>query len=556
MNPQSKMALISVSDKTGIVEFSNELSQLGYEILSTGGTAKALNQAEIPVREVKDFTKFPEILEGRVKTLHPKIFGGILYKRDNPKHKADMDQHDLEAIDCVVVNLYPFEKIHLENKIPKEEMIEFIDIGGVSLLRAAAKNFAHVIVLCDSADYKMVIEELKENKEVSLATRTKLAQKAFSHTAHYDSMIAKYFIERSSQSEIFPKELTIGLKKVCDLRYGENPQQKASLYKESGARAWGITDAEVLQGKELSFNNYLDVESAWEIVNSLVLSRATGERELSTGSSNPCCVIIKHTNPCGVAMGQSLGEAFQLSFAADPVSAFGGVIGFSHTVDEETANLMLKSFFECVIAPDFSNGALELFKKKPNLRVLRQKTTLTLPFEFDIKKISGGYLLQERDLSLESLTPASMGAAKEIVKLVTKRTATMEELYSLDFAWRVSKHVKSNAIVLAKGTVTKGIGTGQTSRVDSLKIAINKAGLKLPETVPALLEIESPQSKLPLVMASDGFFPFRDCVDEAAKVGVSAIVQPGGSIRDQESIDAANEQNIAMIFTGTRHFRH
>lgn len=552
MNPQSKMALISVSDKTGIVEFSHELSQLGYEILSTGGTAKALNQAEIPVMEVKDFTKFPEILEGRVKTLHPKIFGGILFKRDNPKHKADIDQHNLEAIDIVIVNLYPFEKIHLENKIPKEEMIEFIDIGGVSLLRAAAKNFAHVIVLCDSADYKTVIQELKENKEVSLKTRTQLAQKAFSHTAHYDSMIAKYFTERSSEREIFPKELTIGLKKVSDLRYGENPQQKASLYKESGARAWGITDAEVLQGKELSFNNYLDVESAWEIVNSLVLSRATGERELSTGSSNPCCVIIKHTNPCGVAMGQSLGEAFQLAFAADLVSAFGGVIGFSHTVDEETANLMLKSFFECVIAPDFSNGALELFKKKPNLRVLRQKTTLTLPFEFDIKKISGGYLLQERDLSLESLTPASMGA----VKVVTKRPPTMEELYSLDFAWRVSKHVKSNAIVLAKGTVSQGIGTGQTSRVDSLKIAINKAGLKLTEAVPSLLEKLPQQSKLPLVLASDGFFPFRDCVDEAAKIGVSAIVEPGGSIRDQESIDAANEHNITMIFTGTRHFRH
>ncbi|MBI2118242.1 MAG: bifunctional phosphoribosylaminoimidazolecarboxamide formyltransferase/IMP cyclohydrolase [Elusimicrobia bacterium] len=567
IEPQPRqLALISVSDKSGIVEFAHELSNIGFEIISTGGTSKTLRQAEISTKEVRDFTGFPEILEGRVKTLHPKIFGGILYTRGDPRHQTDMDKQGLQPIDCVVVNLYPFEKIHLENKIPKSEMLEFIDIGGVSLLRAAAKNFQNVIVLSDSKDYPKVIQELKEKGNVSVTTRKILAEKAFSHTAHYDSMITKYFREisisefkvtqpsvpaKEEEESLFKEELTIGLRKVKDLRYGENPQQKAALYKESGGRDWGVVNAEVLQGKELSFNNYLDLENAWQIVNSLMFgSEGTN---VTYSKSNASCVIIKHTNPCGVAIAQGLLEAFKQAFAADPLSAFGGVIGFSSTVEEDTANEIVKTFFECIIAPDYSPGALEIFKKKTNLRILRQKIILTLPYEYDIKKISGGYLMQEIDPISDFISAKD----QERRKIVTKRQPTPEELYSLEFAWKVCQHVKSNAILLARGALTLGIGIGQTSRIDSLKIAIQKAGL-LAEKTFALRDskLNPANLTLPLVMASDGFFPFKDCIEEAAKVGVSAIIQPGGSIRDQESIDAANENNISMIFTGIRHFKH
>ncbi|MBI2916331.1 MAG: bifunctional phosphoribosylaminoimidazolecarboxamide formyltransferase/IMP cyclohydrolase, partial [Elusimicrobia bacterium] len=485
-----------------------------------------------------------------------------------PTHTGDMDRLDLPPIDCVIVNLYPFEKIHLENKIPKSEMLEFIDIGGVSLLRAAAKNFQDVIVICDPEDYVRIQEELKQNGSISLKTRKELASKAFAHTAHYDSMIAKYFREvstsdfktniSSARSEertvanVFPEELSIGLRKVSDLRYGENPQQKASLYQESGSREWGVVHAEILQGKELSFNNYLDLDNAWQIVNSLSLGHSLKNGSpLSLSGSEVACVIIKHTNPCGVAIGKSPAESFQTAFDADSLSAFGGVIGFSKAVDEETASLITKTFFECLIAPDYTPGSLEIFKKKPNLRVLRQKTTLTLPYEFDIKKISGGFLIQEMDSLSE------VANQKESYKIVSKRAPTPEEIYSLDFAWKVCKHVKSNAVLLARGATTLGVGTGQMSRIDSLKIAVHKAGLEAEKAFHGPeARFSSRNPILPLVMASDGFFPFRDCVDESAKVGVSAIIQPGGSIRDQESIDAANENNIAMVLTGVRHFRH
>ncbi len=549
-------ALLSLSDKTGLIELGKELHALGFELVSTGGTAKSLRDEGIPATDVSTLTGFPEILSGRVKTLHPNIFGGILYDRKNNSHSSEIEKHGIGPIDWVIVNLYPFEKISMENKLPQSEMIEFIDIGGVSLLRAAGKNFESVVVLCDPADYPKAIQEYKENKKISLESKRALAAKAFGHTAHYDAMISKYFREsvmddvsnlksgvkistpiQKDASTLFPSELTLGLKKISDLRYGENPQQKASLYKETGSRNWGIVHAEKLQGKELSFNNYLDLDAAWNIVNAFAGSAYKGV----------ACVIIKHNNPSGTAVSNTSLSAFQLAYSADPLSAFGGVIGFSSTVDKEVAQEITKTFFECVIAPEFTPEALEIFKSKQNLRLLRQASGLSLPYELDVKKISGGMLVQERDLHL---------SAED--KVVTKRQPTAEEQYALGFAWRVCKFVKSNAIVLSQGNVTAGVGAGQMSRIDSMKIAFQKmAAAKLePIAVSAGAGIKPHLGKMPLVMASDAFFPFRDTVDEAAKAGVTAIIQPGGSLRDQESIDAANEHNIAMIFTGMRHFKH
>ena len=592
-NKPSPKALISVSDKTGVVELARALREFRFDILSTGGTAKVLRQADIPAGEVSELTGFPEILGGRVKTLHPFVFGGILYSRGDQKHRTDAETHGIPPIDWVVVNLYPFERINLEGKLSKPEMIEFIDIGGVSLLRAAAKNYEHVVVLCDDKDYGPVVKEYKEAGRVSPATRRELAAKAFAHTAHYDSIIARHFREslapdvadlkkelkvesaiRSDSSTLFPSELTLGLRKVADLRYGENPQQKASLYRDSGSREWGVVHAQKIQGKELSFNNYLDLDGAWQLANSFALAQgegrppASGAGKLGGSHGGVCCVIVKHNNPCGAAISQTPQEAFRIAFQADSLSAFGGVIGFSAKVDAETARQIAKTFFECVIAPDYAPEALELFKAKPNLRVLKQGTALTLPYELDVKRVSGGFLVQEKDnfFFAEDAEPDS--SAGGLGRVVSKRTPTPEELCSLDFAWRVGKFVKSNAIVLAQGTATAGIGAGQMSRIDALKMAVHKmigaryellgakaavgagAGLLVSGTAP------KPSSGLPLVMASDAFFPFRDCVDEAAKTGVSAVIAPGGSLRDQESIDAANEHNISMVFTGMRHFRH
>ncbi len=561
-------ALISVSDKTGVVELARDLVSFGFEIISTGGTATALKQANVPTTEISEFTGFPEILEGRVKTLHPKVFAGILSIRSSAKHQGDMNKNNLEPIDWVVVNLYPFERISMENKIPKSEMIEFIDIGGVSLLRAAGKNFADVVTLCDPRDYAKVVAEYKQDKKISINTKRNLAAKTFGHTAHYDSMIAKFFqrednlitdskppLNPADKAGEFPEEFTIGLRKLSDLRYGENPQQKASVYKESGDREWGVVNAEKLQGKELSFNNYLDLDAAWQIVNSQSSPELSRSYAVASGTF---CVIIKHTNPCGAAWGQSPLEAYQLAFGADPLSAFGGIVGFSKTVDETAAAEISKQFFECVIAPDYTPGALDIFKKKQNLRLLRQNTLFSLPYELDIKKISGGFLIQQKDLMAAAVADPKNGTPAEARKVVGKRQPTPEELYSLEFAWQICKHVKSNAIVLARGALTQGVGAGQMSRIDSLRASLVKmSDIRQEVAVGAGSgSIKTQISKLPLVMASDAFFPFRDCVDHAAKAGVSAIIQPGGSIRDQESIDAANEHNIAMVFTGTRHFKH
>jgi phosphoribosylaminoimidazolecarboxamide formyltransferase / IMP cyclohydrolase len=521
---QQRRALISVTDKTGIVEFAHELSELGFEIISTGGTAKALRQGEIPVREVEDLTGFPEILDGRVKTLHPKIFGGLLALRDNPRHTQDMQAHDIAPIDVAIVNLYPFERVVTENNLDEKELLEYIDIGGVTLLRAAAKNFHHVAILCEPSDYAGILQELKDYPQIKLDTRRKLAAKAFAHTARYDAVISSYFRERSKDEDLFPQELTIGLRKVQSVRYGENPHQKAAVYTETGARTvpWGIVTAKKLQGKELSYNNYLDLDAAWSLVNEF---------------QRPACVIIKHNTPCGAALSDKPAKAYKAALSCDPVSAFGGIVALNREVDSATAEEMVKIFLECIVAPGFRPEALEILKKKENLRLLQLPSFLTTAAkELDMKRISGGMLVQEKDFS---------DAAE--YKTMTKRAPTAEEMATLEFAWRVVKHVKSNAIVLARGLQAVGLGAGQMSRIDSLKVA----WMKYQQQQPLILAHQQP-----LVMASDAFFPFRDCVDEAAKMGISAIIHPGGSVRDEDSVKAANEYGMAMVFTGMRHFRH
>lgn len=518
-----KRALLSVSDKTGIVEFGHELTRRQFEVVSTDGTAKMLRQGEIPVITVEELTGFPEILQGRVKTLHPKIFGALLARRGDPRHERELAQLAITPFDLVVVNLYPFERVVTEEHLEEAELVEYIDIGGVSLLRAAAKNFQHVTVVCDPADYAMVLEAWEGSGVPPLEMRRTLAAKAFTHTARYDAVISAYFRERGKTWDPFPNELTLGFKKVQELRYGENPHQRAALYKETGARslAWGVATAKQLQGKELSFNNLLDVEAAWRLVSEF---------------SQPAAVVVKHHNPCGVALADTLAEALRRALASDPVSAFGGIIGFNQEVDAETAQEAVKIFLECVIAPGFRPDALEAFHSKEKLRLLQHASLLTAPHELDIKRISGGALLQEMD----DPTLAE-------IKTVTKRAPTPDELVSLEFAWRVAKHVTSNAIVLVRGAGTLGIGAGQMSRIDALRVAF----MKMTQQQPLILTGQGP-----LIMASDAFFPFRDCIDEAAKAGVSAVIQPGGSIRDDESIKAANEYGLAMVFTGLRHFRH
>ena len=516
--PLIRRALLSVTEKTGVVDLAHRLSDLGAEIISTGGTASILRQAEIGVTEVSALTGFPEILDGRVKTLHPKVFGGLLGLPDKPEHANAMETHGIAPFDLIAVNLYPFEKVIQGKSMEDDELVEFIDIGGVALLRAAAKNYKNVLVLCDPADYGIVLQEIQNPQGVSEELRQRLAVKAFAHTAHYDSVIASHLKSRWEIKDKFAEEMTIGLRRLKTLRYGENPHQEAAVYRESGTPAWGVVSANVLQGKEISFNNYLDCEAAWQVALSF---------------TDPVCVIIKHNNPCGVATAMKPAEAYRWALMCDPVSAFGGIIGFNRAVDRETAEEVSKLFVECVIAPSFHPEALEIFKAKKNVRLLEQPTLLSAPYQMDVRRISGGYLVQDIDL----LSGAEF-------KVVTKRQPNEIERASLDFAWRVSKYVKSNAIVLARGRQTVGVGAGQMSRIDSIKIA----------------SIKMKQAKLDvgesLVMASDAFFPFRDVVDEAAKIGVTAIIQPGGSIRDADSIQAADEHNMTMVFTGTRHFKH
>jgi phosphoribosylaminoimidazolecarboxamide formyltransferase/IMP cyclohydrolase len=512
-------ALISVSDKSGVVEFSRQLAGYGVELLSTGGTAKLLREAGLTVKDVSEFTGFPEMLDGRVKTLHPKVHGGLLGMRSNPEHVAKMKEHGIENIDMVVVNLYPFEATVAREGCRLEDAIENIDIGGPTMLRSAAKNYPDVTVLVDSADYAQVLEEMEANSgAVSAATNFALAVKVFQHTAAYDGAISNYLGARlTSEVQEYPATFTLQVKKAQDLRYGENPHQSAAFYVESHITEPCVSNAQQLQGKELSFNNIIDLDAAIETVKEFEQSAA---------------VIIKHTNPCGVALAESPLTAYLKARECDPVSAFGGIVGFNRTVDAATARELTSTFLEAVIAPGYSEEALAIFTAKKNVRVMQVPLLDSfIAGGFDLKRVTGGLLLQGRDLGMVN----AFGC-----RVVTKRTPTVSEYEALDFAWRVCKHVKSNAIVFSNRDQTVGIGAGQMSRVDSSKIAVQKALLPTRGTV----------------LASDAFFPFRDGVDAAAEAGVTAIIQTGGSVRDEEVIRAADEHGIAMLFTTMRHFRH
>ena len=519
-----KLALISVSEKAGITEFSEKLSKLGVNIISSGGTAKTLADKGIPCTEISKVTGFPEILDGRVKTLNPKIHGGILARRDKPAHLDELKKHSIEAIDLVVVNLYPFESTVVKyagdpDKAINDDIIENIDIGGVALIRAASKNYRDVLIVVDPSDYDKVLEGVKA-RSFSEEFRRELAAKAFRHTAYYDSLISGYFTK-----EKFPKEMAIPLKLQSSLRYGENPHQGAAVYRQGAAQAGKacIINGKVLQGKELSYNNYLDMESAWK---------------LALEFDNPACAIIKHNNPCGCAESENILEAYLKALSCDTASAFGGVIAFNREVDEDTAVEVAKLFTECVAAPSFSAKAKEIFAAKKNLRLLElgkiEKASAAPSLEY--RTIEGGALAQDKDSILYSNLTAA-----------TKAAATDADINALKFAMKVCKNVKSNAIVLVRGTQTVGIGAGQMSRIDSLNIANEKM-----KAVKHGLD----ETNNPLFMASDAFFPFNDVVLASAKIGVKAIIQPGGSIRDEDSIKACDEHGIAMVFTGTRHFRH
>lgn len=514
-----KNALISVSDKTGIVEFAQALNALGVQILSTGGTADLLKNNDVPVRLVSDYTGFPEMMDGRVKTLHPKVHGGILGRRDIENHMRSMNEHGIEAIDLVAVNLYPFEKTIAKKDCTFDEAVENIDIGGPAMVRSAAKNFTDVAVVVDPKDYETVIKEMKAYEGgVTLKTRKRLSRDAFTHTARYDSMISKYLTNQSENEERFPPVYQEAYDKMQDLRYGENPHQSAALYRQSGAGPSDIVSSHQLQGKELSFNNFLDLNAAWELVTEFESSAA---------------VIIKHTNPCGVALNEDQLQAFIQARETDPTSSFGGILSFNRPLGEEVAKEILKNFVEAIVAPGFDPKAVELLASKKNIRLMEMPATVSTRSEkrTDVKRIGGGLLVQ--DLDTETYDPAKL-------KVVTKKQPSEQEMEDLIFAWVIAKHVKSNAIIYARNHETIGMGAGQMSRVDSARLAVDKAQKPLKGSV----------------MASDAFFPFRDSVDAAAKSGVSAIIQPGGSIRDEEVIQAANEHGIAMVFTSYRHFKH
>src|SRR5947209_4612193 len=508
-------ALISVYDKTGIVEFAAALSDLKVQIISTGGTSRLLRSNGVEVREVSDLTRFPEILDGRVKTLNPLIAGGLLAIRNNAEHMKQVRAYEIPLIDLVCVNLYPFVETVRKPGVQFEEVIENIDIGGPSMIRAAAKNFQDVAVVTSPADYKMVSAALAEGGGVlRREILFDLARKAFHCVARYDAEIAQY-ISNAGRDGAFPPNLFMDFEKISDLRYGENPHQGAAFYKWGGQPAYGLAAAKQIQGKELSYNNLVDAEAAWNLVCEF---------------DSAACSIIKHTNPCGTAIADSLRDAYLKAYAADPVSAFGSIIALNRTADDETATELAKLFVEAVIAPDYRPEALSILAAKKNLRVLSIDRAALSQGETEMRRVSGGILLQDVDNAL--FGPES--------RIVTKRRPTENEHRDLHFAWRVVKHVKSNAIVLAESGRTVGVGAGQMSRVDSVKLSIQKA---------------QPNAK-GSVLASDAFFPFRDGIDEAGRAGVTAIVQPGGSVRDAEVIEAADEHGIAMIFTGLRHFKH
>jgi len=541
-------ALISVSDKTGIVDFARALSEFNVQIISTGGTAKALRESGIAITDISDLTGFPEMMDGRVKTLHPRVHGGLLAVRDNPEHVAAMEQHDIKAIDMVVVNLYPFAETIRREGVTREEAIEQIDIGGPAMIRSAAKNASDVAVVVSPSRYDEIIAELRTNDgALAQATRESLAVEAFRLTAVYDVMVSAYLangLERTSSvgagtagiaavaggfsirqpgaREDFsidtfhgslPTQKSWSISKLADLRYGENPHQIAALYQTS--LKGGLANAEVLSGKEMSFNNYIDAEAAWQLVSDF---------------TDIACGIIKHTNPAGVGLGPTPLEAYQRALATDPISAFGGIVAFNQRVDTAAARELTKIFTEVVIAPEYDQAALDVLKAKKNLRVIRVSPADTKD-SLEFKQISGGMLVQTKDTHV---------LTRKDLKVVTTRQPGEEEVAALLFAWVVCKHTKSNAIIYARKDQTVGVGAGQMSRVDSVKIGAMRAQLPLAGSV----------------LASDAFFPFRDGIDEAAKHGITAVIQPGGSVRDEEVIAAANEHNLAMVFTGIRHFKH
>jgi phosphoribosylaminoimidazolecarboxamide formyltransferase / IMP cyclohydrolase len=518
-------ALLSVFDKTSIVNFARRLAALKIEILSTGGTAKLLREQGVPVKDVAEFTGWPEMLGGRVKTLHPKVHGGLLFRRNLADDQKQAKEHGIAPIDLVVVNLYPFEATAAKAYLPAEELIENIDIGGPTMLRSAAKNFESVTVVTDPADYDSIAAELETKRDTSLATRLQLARKVFAATSCYDGVIAMNLERLGALGEhlemhpkaALPERVHLALRRKQELRYGENPHQAAALYVTAGQAPEGLAAAKQLQGKELSYNNYVDLEAARSLV-----------REFE----RPAAVIIKHNNPCGAAEQPALVDAYTKAYACDPVSAFGGVLAFNHIVDAVTAEAVAKLFVECIVAPGFADRAQEIFGAKKNLRLLQlPQEGLDLDKELQLKRILGGVLVQQPDLGSLS--------GKEL-KVVTKRAPSEGELTDLQFAWKICKHVKSNAIVFAKDKATLGVGAGQMSRVDSVKIAVAKAQKSLHGSA----------------LASDAFFPFPDGVEEAAKAGATAVIQPGGSLKDNEVIAAADRLGLAMVFTGMRHFLH
>jgi phosphoribosylaminoimidazolecarboxamide formyltransferase / IMP cyclohydrolase len=519
-------ALISVSDKRGVVDFARALAALNIKLLSTGGTAKMLRDAGLTVTDVSDYTGFPEMLDGRVKTLHPKVHGGILGRRDLPEHLATMSAHGIAPIDLVVVNLYPFQQTVAKKDCTLDDAIENIDIGGPAMVRAAAKNHGNeqggVGVITDPEDYATVVEELKANGgALTYKTRFALAKKAFTHTGRYDSAIANWLtsLDADNKPATFPERLQLAFDKVDTMRYGENPHQSAAFYREPVAVPGSIANYEQLQGKELSYNNIADSDAAWECVKAF---------------ETTACVIVKHANPCGVAIAPTALGAYQKAFKTDPTSAFGGIIAFNCTIDKATAEAVSGQFAEVIIAPEITADARAVFAAKQNLRVLVVPLGAAPGTVFDFKRVGGGLLVQTADTA--RITQSD-------IKVVTKRAPTEQEMRDLLFAWRVAKYVKSNAIVYCKDNMTVGVGAGQMSRVDSARIAAIKAennGLTVAGSV----------------VASDAFFPFRDGLDVLAKAGATAVIQPGGSVRDAEVIAAADEQNIAMVVTGFRHFRH
>lgn len=509
-----RRALISVSDKTGIVEFAKELERLEVEIISTGGTAKLLAEEGVKVTGISKVTGFPEILDGRVKTLHPNIHSALLAIRDKEEHRKQIEELGIQPIDLVVVNLYPFRETIAKPNVEYEEAVENIDIGGPTMLRSAAKNHAFVTVVVDARDYPIVLTEMK-NGDVTIKTKRRLAAKVFRHTAAYDALISDYLTKQTGEE--WPEQYTVTFEKAQDLRYGENPHQKAAFYRKPSAKSGSLSTAEQLHGKELSYNNINDADAALTLVKEF---------------DQPAVVAVKHTNPCGVGIGNTIFDAYQKAYDSDPVSIFGGIIAANRKIDRQTAEKMKEIFLEIIMAPDFDEEALDLLKGKKNLRLLRVGALkMESQPELLLSSISGGILVQEEDVRQIS---------SDDLHVVTERKPTEEEVKQLLFAWKVVKHVKSNAIVLTKDFQTIGVGAGQMNRVGSAKIAIEQAGDKAKDSY----------------LASDAFFPMSDTVEEAAKAGITAIIQPGGSIRDEESIEAANKHGIAMVFTGVRHFKH